>query len=124
MKYVDLNSGKWTSNSTSDLGYSNGSEGTWYVSSEWIRKADLISTPLPKSSENLGDNCAQSGLDGMFLKGSDDNIFLGYRAEEEEDGWSVLLELALLKSFSGSPRGLTMPDLEWDLVCLKGTSLA
>lgn len=74
MRSVGLNLDKWTSNSTSDLGYSNGSEGTWYVSSEWIRKVDLKSTPLPNSSETLGDNCVQCGLDGMFLKGSDDNI--------------------------------------------------
>lgn len=53
---------------------------------EWIRKVDLKSTPLPKSSETLGDSCIQSGLDGMFPKGSYNNISSDYRAKEEEYG--------------------------------------
>jgi len=67
MKTVALYSGKWTPKSDSDLGDSIGSAGSWHVSSEWMRKADLKSTPLSKSSETLGDNCVQSRLDGMLL---------------------------------------------------------
>jgi len=60
----------------------------------------------------------------MLLWGSNGNIPWHYNAEEEEYDWCLLLELALLTSFSWTDRGLTVSYSEWDLVCLKGDSLA
>ena len=42
----------------------------------------------------------------------------------EEDGGCLLLELVLFRSFPGSDKGLTLSNSKWDLVCLKGVSLA
>ena len=67
MKSVGLYSSKWTPKLDSYLGDPFVSGDSWHVSSEWMRKADLKSTPLSKSSETLGDNCVQSRLDGMLL---------------------------------------------------------
>lgn len=67
MKSVGFYSGKWTPKSDSDLGDPTGRGGSWHDSREWIRKNDLKSTPLSKSSTTLGDKWVQSGFDGMLL---------------------------------------------------------
>lgn len=56
MNYVGLNSGKCKSNSSSDEGDLIGMDGTWYDSSDCIKKADGRSTPLEWSLETLGGN--------------------------------------------------------------------
>ena len=67
IKSVGLYSGKWKPRSNSDLGDPSGSGGSRWDSSEWIRKDDLKSTHLSKSSTTLGDKWVYSGLDGMLL---------------------------------------------------------
>lgn len=124
MKSVDLYSGKWTPKSDSVLVDPSGNGGSGCFSKEWLREAESKSTPLSNSSETLGGICVKLGSDGILLKGSNDTKYSNCKVEEEEqDGWCVLLELAFLKSFSGSDRWLTKLASEWDLVCLKGVSL-
>lgn len=124
MKSVGSYSGKWTPKSDLVLGDLGGSGESRCVSKEWMRKYESTSTPLSNSLETLGGICVQSGSDGILLKGSNDTKFSDYKSEEkEEDGWCLLLELIFLRIFSGSDRGLTKSDSEWDLVCLKGASL-
>jgi len=124
MKSVGLYSGKWTPKSDSVLGDPSGKGGSWCVSKEWIRKVEPKSTPLSNSSETLGGICFLSGSNRILLKGSNDSKSSDYKVEEEEeDGCCLLLELAFLRSFSGSDRGLTKSDSKWDLMCLKGSSL-
>lgn len=55
MKSVGLYSGKLTPKLDSFLGDPSGSEGSRRVSNEWMRNANLKSTPLLKSSTTLGD---------------------------------------------------------------------
>lgn len=124
MKFVGLYSGKWTPKSDSVLGDPGGSGGSWCISKEWMRKEQHKSTPLSNSSETLGGICVQSRSDRILLKEWNDTKSSDSKAEEEvEDGWCLLLELTFLRIFSGSDKGLTKSDSEWDLVCLKGSIL-
>ena len=68
IKSVGLYSGKWTPKSNSDLGDPTGSGGPWHDSSEWIRKANLKSTPLSKRLATLGDKWFQFGLYGCYYR--------------------------------------------------------
>lgn len=124
MKFVGLYSGNWTPKSDLVLGDPSGSRGSWCVSKEWMRKVESKLTPLSNSSETLGGICVKLGSNGILLKESNDTKSSDCKTiEEEEDGWFLILELAFLRSFLGSDRGLTKSDTEWDLVCLKGASL-
>ena len=50
------------------------------------------------------------------------NIYLDCKAEVEEYGWFLVLELAFLTNFSRYDRVLTVSDSGWDLVCFRGAS--
>lgn len=122
MKSWGLNLGKCKPNSSLDKGDLTWMDGTWYGSSDCIKKADWRSTPLEWSSETLGGGSVQSGWDGIDEKLSTDDRSLGYKDEEEEEGLCLLLEEAPLMSLSGPSKGLTISGLEHDLVSLKGAS--
>ena len=55
MKSMGLYSGRLTPKPDSVLGDPSGSVGIGWDSNEWIRYADLKSTPLFRSSATLGD---------------------------------------------------------------------
>lgn len=124
IKSVGFNLGKCTSNSSSNLGDSEGSSGIWYDPSEWTKRVYCKSTPLDSSSNTLGVNSSKSKGNGIYLKGSEAEISLGCSGtEQEEEASIILLKEASLTSLSRSSNGETISKSKWDMVCLEGAIL-
>ena len=120
MKSIGLNSGKCKSNSFFYLGDSEGTSGIWYDSNEWTKRSYWKSTPLEINSCTLGGRSSEFKGIGPDLRGSGTEVSFGWEGIEEEGVWSLIIKEACLTSLSGSDKGKTISESEWDLVCLEG----